>query len=168
MVSGPEWRTAGAARYFPAVARRAASVSPSDFLRSTAEADGSRAAAARVPAHPHFGASPGAGNRKTASVRASRRAMGRQSSGPPEGGTDCTEISVQRGGPQSFAAPAPRDLAPGAETGLALVGRGDSGPAGGVWRGVRGAIERAAVLANGCGVNRCSPLHDGHGGRPWA
>jgi hypothetical protein len=90
--------------------------------------------------------------------------MGRQSGGPPEGGTDRSEISVQRGGPQSFAAPAREVWRRRADRKVAGVGCGHR--AGARPTSARSRSSRSCWPGGWAGVMTVQPLHDGPAA-PW-
>ncbi len=153
--SAPEWPIGGDAKCFRAVARRAASVSRSKFRRNTGDADGTRPPAlSPQPSPDRIGAGADATSRTAPTVVASRCVVDGQSGGPPENGTHCSEVRVQRGGPQSFAPEAPGSVAPGCDVPGAGLGCRDSSAQGSVSSGLRGAPRRAARLASGSELGR--------------
>ncbi len=157
MGSAPGWPRAGAVRCCHAAGRRAGNNSPFRFRRSTGAPDRFGAPAASPPARtrvrhsplPHIWAAP--------PLRTSGHDLDGQPNGPPTDGTDRSQVSVFRGGPQSFAAAATGNLAsrnPAPATGL---GSGDQGTSRGLRCQLRYAPSSSSRLARnraGCRVTR--------------
>src|SRR5215208_4063930 len=143
----PGWQPGGVARYCPAAARRAVNGSLSRCHRSTGAPDAIGAPAAGQPARARVRYSPLPHPRPTSPPRAPGYDLDRQFNGPATGGTPRPEVPVLRGGPQSFAAPAPGDLAAGPAEPPSLGRSGDSCPAGGVSGRLRPAAFAVAGVA---------------------
>ena len=130
MGSAPGWPRAGGGRFSPAGGRRVASSSPSRFRRSTGVPDGFGAPAASPPARARVGHSPLPHPWPAPPVRASGHDLDGQLNGPATDGTDRSQISVVRGGPQSFAR---------AGCGRSGARRSNSGSPRGIWSSRPGA-----------------------------
>ena len=140
MASGPAWRRGGDERSFRGGARRAASGSRSRCHRSTEAPDALGAHPASSSARARVRHSPLPHSRPAPPRRTSGHDLDGQHDGPPADGTDRSEISVVRGGPQSCAAAPPGALASRAPAAPASLGsRHPSAP-----RGLRRHLPRVA------------------------
>ena len=161
MGSARAWPRAGGVRCSPGAGRRAGSSSPFQFHRSTGAPNGFGAPAASPPARTRVGHSPLPHPRTAPPLRTFGHDLDGQPNGPPTDGTDRSQVSVFRGGPQSFAAAATGNLAsrnPAPATGL---GSGDQSTSRGLRCQLRyapGSSSRLARNRAGCRVTCvCSP-----------
>src|SRR4051812_26196144 len=146
----PGWPPGGAEPSSLAGARRAASVSLSRCHRSTEAPDAIGALPASRSARARVRYSPLPGSWQAPPSRASGPDLDGQSYGPPENGTDRSEVPDLSGGPQSFAASVERDLASGSAVSFTGTRSGDSGAS----RGVPGQFRCTSAPA--ARVGRCS------------
>jgi hypothetical protein len=140
MDSAPGWRRGGGAPCCRVGGRRDGSGSPCRCRRSTEDPDGDGAASAGPPARARHRYPPLPREGPASPLRASGDDLDGQPDGPPADGTDRSEISVVRGGPQSFAPAAARDLAARGPAASTRVGSRDPRPA----RSLCGEGRRAA------------------------
>jgi len=161
MGSVPGWPRAGGVRFSPDGGRRVASGSPCRYPRNTGAPDGFGRLAASPPARPSRRHSPLPHPWPAPPVRASGHDLDGQLNGPATDGTDRSQVSVVRGGPQSFTTAPAGDLASRDPATAAGVGLGDQGTARGLRCQLRGASVAGSLLArhrSGCRVTRvCSP-----------
>lgn len=147
MGSAPGWPRAGGVRFSPAGGRRVASGSPFRCRRSTGAPDGFGAPAASPPSRARVGHSPLPHPWPAPPVRASGHDLDGQLNGPATDGTDRSQVSVIRGGPQSITAAPAGNLAPGDPATAAGVGSGHQDTTRGLRRQLRGAAVASTLVA---------------------
>ena len=155
MDSAPGWQRAGDARFSPVGGRRVASGSPCRCRRSTEAPDDFGAPAAGSSARARVRHSPLPHPWPAPPVRASGHDLDGQLNGPAADGTDRSQVSVVRGGPESFTAAAAGDLASRGSATSAGVGSGHQGKTRGLHRQLRGASFASTLVARhhtGCRV----------------
>lgn len=160
MGSAPGWPPAGVAPCSRAGERRAGSSSLYRFPRSTGDPDGFSAPSASPSARTRVRYSPLPHPWPAPPVRTLGHDLDGQLNGPAADGTDCSQIPVFRGGPQSFASALAGNLAPGNPAPAAGLGSGHQSAPGGLRRQLRSAAKPDARLARdrtGCRVSRVSP-----------
>jgi hypothetical protein len=151
------WPRAGGVRFSPDGGRRVASGSPCRYPRNTGAPDGFGGLAASPSARARRRHSPLPHPWPAPPVRASGHDLDGQLNGPAADGTDRSQVSVVRGGPQSFTAAPAGDLASGDPATAAGVGPGHQGTSRGLRRQLRGASGASTLVARHrtwCGVSR--------------